>query len=260
MVKESLSKYLKNILIIYKDEKCECTEFIKKTLKEYKYKSKIKMRDNIVNSDFLKEQLIITIGGDGTALKVAQYIKNNSLLLVVKDNSLLSEGYLSRTSMKNFKDSFEKILKNKFKVRKLPRLEAYINGKLIDNYAINEISISRIKPYQTLMYDLNKNIERATGIIVSTPLGSTGWNLSAGGKKLNLNDKRIQFIIREPYRGRIYKVEKRKGFLKDNKEFKVKIITNGVLSFDSTNNDFNINNNDEIIIKKSNKTLNYIEF
>jgi NAD+ kinase len=260
MTKLSIAKYLKNILIVYKEEECECTELVKNILIENKLKFKTIIRDNISKSNFKNIKLIISIGGDGTALKVAQFIKNNSLLLVVKNNSILSEGFLSQANIYDFEEKFKKIIKSKFKLRKLPRLEALINDVATNILAINEISITRIKPFQTLMYDLNKNIERATGILVSTPIGSTAWNLSAGGKKLDLNKKLFQFIIREPYKGKIYKVEKQQGFLKENESFIVRPITKGILAFDSTAKNIKFKSNDIIKIRKSKLSLNYIEF
>lgn len=261
MEEKIISKYFEDILIIHKDDVCECTEIIKSTLKSLNFnKYKIKNRDNVNEKDFNNKKLIISVGGDGTALKIAHYIKNDSLFFVVKNNSILSEGYITQANMKNFKDRLIKIIKGKFKIKKLPRLEAYVNNKKVEGLALNEISITRKKPYQTMMYDFNENIERATGIIVSTPLGSTAWNLSAGGKKMNINDKKFQFVIREPYRGKIYKVNKKQGFIKDNDSFGVKSITSGIIAFDSTKFHVEFKSNDVIKIKKSKSYINYIMF
>lgn len=260
MTKPSFEKYLKNIFIVYKQEECECTKLVKDILKDNKLNFNSKVRDKISSSDFKQNKLIISIGGDGTALKVAQFIKNESLLFVVKNNSILSEGFLSQANIFDFEKKFNKFLKSDFKIRKLPRLEAFINNKPLNILALNEISITRKKPYQTLMYDFNGNIERATGILISTPLGSTAWNLSAGGIKLNLDEQLFQFIIREPYRGKIYKVEKQQGLIKQNKVFTIMAITDGLISFDSTKKEISFDSNTEIKIQKSENDIKYIEF
>ncbi|MFT4303609.1 MAG: hypothetical protein ACMXYG_03525 [Candidatus Woesearchaeota archaeon] len=253
----NIKDYLSNIIVVYKYENCAACNMVSAILNEIGYKHRIKVRDNTSPKDFLKKALVIIVGGDGTVLRTCQKIRNDCIIFSVNSNPILTEGFLTRTKVDDFKKRFLYFIQGKAKIRELPRLQVLVNNKKIPGLAVNEISISREKPYLMYIYDLNKNIEKASGILVSTPIGSTAWTKSAGGKKLNIRNKYMEYVIREPYFGKIYKVKKRYGLVK---EFVFKTISDGIVVFDSINREYNIKSEDLISIKFSSKKILFVEF
>ena len=103
----------------------------------------------------------------------------------------------------------KKIIKNKFKIKKLPRLEAHIDGSRINSYALNEFYIGARKGYHAAKYmiELNgvKERHKSSGVLVATPAGSYAWASACFSKRLPLNSKNFQFVVREPYEGKVFR-------------------------------------------------------
>lgn len=248
--------YLKDIIIVYKAENCGACNQISDILKKFDYTHEKKPREKITPTDFKKNRLAITAGGDGTLLKTCQNIRNDSLVLGVNSNLMLSEGYLTRAKVDNFMQKFRNLITGKAKIIKLPRLEVKINDKTLPYLALNEISISKLKPYLTFIYNLKGNVEKATGILVSTPIGTTAWAGSSGGKRLPLRSKKMEFVIREPYKGKIYSVKNKFGIV-DN--FTVQALSDGIIVFDSIGKEYPFKKKDTITVTFSDHKLNLIE-
>jgi NAD kinase len=253
---DNIKEYLNNILVVYKHAGCSGCVRVSEMLDSLGYKHKKILRDKVTKNDFKDKKLVIIVAGDGTTLRTCQKISNDCLVFTVNNHPLITEGFLTRADVDNFTKKFNKIIKGNFKVRLLPRLEARINGELLPQIALNEISISTEKPYHTLIYDFKKNIEKASGILISTPIGSTAWLLSAGGKKLSLNSDKMAYVIREPYRGKIYKVRNRSGITNN---FKVKAISKGVLVFDSVEKEHYFKSEDTIEVSFSDSPIYFVE-
>ncbi|MCB9359362.1 NAD(+)/NADH kinase [Candidatus Woesearchaeota archaeon] len=255
--KKQLDQYLKNILVVYKHEHCEACAMVSEILNRLGYKHRSKAREKVTPKDLLKRALVIIVGGDGTTLRTCQKIRNDCIVFSVNSNPMLTEGYLTRTKFDDFEKRFKQFAEGKAKIRELPRLQVHVNGKKIPGLAVNEVSISRDKPYLMYLYDLDKNVEKSTGIIISTPIGSTAWVKSAGGKKLPIDSRKMEFVIREPYFGRIYRAKKRVGIV-DELEFKS--ISDGIVVFDSINREYSVKTDDMIKITYSHKKILFTEF
>lgn len=131
----------------------------------------------IENSDF-----IIILGGDGTILKSAKQIAPfNKNILGINMGNL---GYLADVELKDCFLAISKVLNNDFNVEKRMMLNCTFNGQSL--LSLNELNINNGNSSRMINIHLeinNKPINsvRADGIIVSTPTGSTAYNLSAGG-------------------------------------------------------------------------------
>ena len=251
-----INKYLDDILVVYKHASCAACNQVSDALKEFGYKHTKKLREKVKPSDFKKPRQVIVVAGDGTLLRTCQSITNDSPVLGVNSDPIFTEGWLTRANVSNFPKKFQRILNKKSKVLHLPRLEVRINGKKLPGLALNEVSISREKTYLTFMHELNGSVERSTGILVSTPIGSTAWCKSAGGKKLKLSCRKMEYVIREPYKGTIYKVKKRYGLVNS---FRMKSIMDGLIVFDSVNKEYPFKREDEITVDFSDKKINLLE-
>ena len=152
----------------------------------------------------IRPNLRIIIGGDGFMLKTLK--KNKNLKNIFYGINSGNYGFLMN------KFSKEKIIKNlnESKVTTISPLEMkVINSKnYVKNYlAINEVSILRqSRQAANLSIKLNSKyiIKKlvSDGVLISTPAGSTAYNLSVHGPILNLNSKKISIAPISAFRPR----------------------------------------------------------
>ena len=125
---------------------------------------------------------VFVIGGDGTILKAARfYSKYGSPIFGINLGRL---GFLSQASVENLETSVEQILLSDYNVEKRMMLRA-------DDYlALNDFVIKGDLSSRTSRFALAINNKfvceyLADGIIISTPTGSTAYNMAAGGPVLS---------------------------------------------------------------------------
>lgn len=132
-------------------------------------------------------ECVLVLGGDGTLIQVAGIISDMDIpMLGVNMGNL---GFLAEVEKESVFDALERILAGNYHIEDRMMLsgETCISGiKMKKVHALNDVVISRngqlriidfnIYVNQKLLYSIS-----ADGIVVSTPTGSTGYNLSAGG-------------------------------------------------------------------------------
>ncbi len=149
-----------------------------------------------IDLDKLKNvSIIFSLGGDGTFLNIAR--QTATLSIPILGINLGSLGFLSEIELKNLSSSIEKIATNNYKITTRMMIECQIirNKKVIykDN-ALNDFVISRGELSRIITLDLkvdNSFVDSfpGDGLIISTPTGSTGYALSAGGPVIEHNSK-----------------------------------------------------------------------
>lgn len=134
---------------------------------------------------------VVVIGGDGTILRVARSAALfDTPILGINFGTL---GYLADVEKDNALDAIEKVLKGDFTIEKRMMLEPFVERGCVShdvNLALNEVCITNSVCSRMIKLSVEVNGEyfntfRADGIIVSTPTGSTAYNLSAGGPILS---------------------------------------------------------------------------
>ena len=171
---------MKKCIIFYNDEKIIAEDFYKKLLEYIEEKSsEISLVTDIESADF-----VILIGGDGTFLRATKEIIKNSNIGVLAINAG-SLGFLTEIKIEEAFQHLESYLNGDYILKTRRLLEINVKGK---NYnALNEAVISKggilTKLLRISAYDNGKyiNTYRADGLIVSTPIGSTAYSMSAGG-------------------------------------------------------------------------------
>jgi NAD+ kinase len=147
--------------------------------------------------------LVISIGGDGTALGASHYIRGG-LMLGVNSAPGDSVGHFCSVNRKNFEARLDAILCGKWKPKELARLQITLDEKPLPELALNDVLIAHDCPASTTRYLIKvgrrEEEHRSSGIWISTAAGSTAGIGSAGGKKMPLGSKRIQYLVRELYR------------------------------------------------------------
>lgn len=256
-----------NVLVVYtamlNKEQRSTLKIVKNALKKYSLKCMITDRDKLNKKQFKNKDLIIAVGGDGTFLRAAQFV-GKQILFGVNADTKNKEGFLMKANKNNFEKKIERIINNKAKITKLTRLEANINNKRIGTLALNEFFVGSRKSYHAAKYVMQignkKERQKSSGILVSTPTGSYAWAKSCCSKTLPLNSRKYQFVVREPYEGKVFKNYKLKyGML--NKAQKVRIISemlDGILVADSVSREHRLKYGSKAVIKLSNNFVNVI--
>ncbi len=130
---------------------------------------------------------MLVLGGDGTVLQAARDNKVAKLPLIGVDMGTL--GYLTEIEPASVEEALDKLIAGDFQIESRMMLtgQVYRNGeKILEDQALNDIVISRCGSLKIVKLKVYVNGQflceySADGVIVTTPTGSTGYNLSAGG-------------------------------------------------------------------------------
>lgn len=134
----------------------------------------------------IKLDLVITLGGDGTTLRVFRNLDNETPILTINVGG--NRGILAEITIDEIDDAINQILKDKFFLDKRVRVVASCGGKEFPP-ALNEIYISRTNLTKTSEINIkfqNDTVkQKMDGVIIATPSGSTGHSFSLGGPILH---------------------------------------------------------------------------
>lgn len=139
-----------------------------------------------------RAECVLVLGGDGTLLRAARNMMDSDLPLLGINLGTL--GYLAEVEIGSIEPALNRLLADDFTREERMMLEgrAYLyhsdgtGAGVEENYALNDIVISRCGSLQILTFHIYVNGQflnsySADGMIVATPTGSTGYNMSAGG-------------------------------------------------------------------------------
>lgn len=131
--------------------------------------------------------LLITFGGDGTLLSVARHAPEHVPIVGVNMGTL---GFLTEIRVEEFPAVLERVLEGNYYVEPRVTFTVSISGpdrdpnrryRVLNDVAINKSAVARIIAMRVSVAGLFVSTFRGDGLIVSTPTGSTAYNLSAGG-------------------------------------------------------------------------------
>ena len=149
----------------------------------------------------IEVDLVIVLGGDGSILQSARQLAGREVPVLGVNCGAL--GFLAALSVDDFLDAWPKVCAGGFSIVEhlMLRVSHIREGKEIAHQlALNEAAILGGPPYTLMEIDLYADQTLATtyrcdGLIVSTPVGSTAYNLSAGGPILR---KHLRAIVIQP--------------------------------------------------------------
>ena len=130
---------------------------------------------------------MIVLGGDGTVLQAAREARQFHIPIIGVNLGTL--GYMTEIEPSGLEEALERLIAGDYEQESRMMLEgkAFLeDGRIQEGWALNDIVISRSGPLRTIQFDIYVhgrflNDYNADGMIVTTPTGSTGYNLSAGG-------------------------------------------------------------------------------
>lgn len=135
---------------------------------------------------FSEYTLVLSMGGDGTFLFVANEIKKHDIPIIGINKGKL--GFLTWFDCDNVCSFLDEYFKGNYITEPRMMLDGHINknGRIINMSAFNEIAVTKYvlsTPIDIGLFIDGKLLSRikGDGVIISTPTGSTGYSLSAGG-------------------------------------------------------------------------------
>lgn len=151
-----------------------------------------------IDADFL-----VTIGGDGTILRAAMEIKNPGTLLL--GINMGRRGFLAEVQPQNYQNALNRVLKGDYYLEESLKLSSCSsNSNQVFPDALNEVLVASKYPSKMIIMEIKVNNEtiteiQADGCIISTPTGSTAYNLSAGGSILSPDVEAVILTAICPY-------------------------------------------------------------
>lgn len=134
-----------------------------------------------------RSDLVVVVGGDGTLLAAARLIEGRDVPVLGINHGGL--GFLTAVRLEDLYDDLVHVLDGRYSSERRMMIDASItrNGETVAlHQALNDVVINkgtpaRIIEVETRVDDQYVSTFRADGLIVSTPTGSTAYNMSAGG-------------------------------------------------------------------------------
>lgn len=190
---------------------------------------------NIMKSELVREGISVSkdnfdvgiaIGGDGSFLHMVRQTKFDTNCMYVGINSG-TLGFLQEIKPTEINDFIKVLKKEKYKVEKLSfeNIIVKIKGKEKTYHALNEVVIRDINldtMYVDVIIDevlLEKYV--GDGLMVSTPIGSTAYNLSGNGAIIYSGLHTLQITPLAPINNNVYRTLTNSVVLPENKEIKL---------------------------------------
>lgn len=150
--------------------------------------SALKEQLNVFHQLDRSTDFLICIGGDGSILQAVTKVKDSGVPILGINTGRL--GFLTSLQKESLNKGLQALWEKKYSLieRTVLAIELDQHQALLDAfpYALNEISVSRKDTASLISVKASINQQELTtywadGLIVSTPTGSTGYNLSSGG-------------------------------------------------------------------------------
>lgn len=131
--------------------------------------------------------IAIVLGGDGTMLLAASHLSNHGIPMI--GINLGTMGFMADVDPCNMEEALDALLKDRYRIEERMKIQGKIyrgSREMAAATALNDIVIARSGFSRIICLRIYVNGElldvyEADGVIISTPTGSTAYNMSAGG-------------------------------------------------------------------------------
>ncbi|MCB1315685.1 MAG: NAD(+)/NADH kinase, partial [Leptospiraceae bacterium] len=210
------------------------------------------------NFIFSEKDLVLTLGQDGLVVNAAKYLDGQPILAVNPDPDRF-DGVLLPFQLEDVRTYLEQALEKNLPTRKISMGRVDLNdGQSL--LAFNDFFIgarSHISARYTISYHESRERHSSSGIIVSTPAGSTGWlsslyNMARGIQQFRgdpaewqagpipWETRRLVFVVREPFRSKWSGADLVAGEINEGETVTIDshMAENGVIFSDGIEDDF----------------------
>ena len=189
---------MKTIHIVCKREKKDALEIAGEIIRRFGDNSRIVLEEEAASQikyddKFEMEHVgegadvIVVLGGDGTLLSVSRHGKGAEVPII--GVNLGSLGFLTEISIEEFATTLDKVIKDDFRISKRIMLDVRVVREgdpifditILNDAVITKDALARIIDIETYVNEEYLTTYKADGLIVSTPTGSTGYSMAAGG-------------------------------------------------------------------------------
>ena len=206
--------------------------------------------------------LIVVLGGDGTMISTARLTGDREVLVLGINYGSL--GYLTEFRIEEMFDALENILSGNYEPDRRIMLdvehwrdgEKLAAGRVLNEVVIHKAVLARVIEIEVNLNNLFVNSFRADGLIVSTPTGSTAYNLSAGGPILYPSMNALIITPICPFT-----LTNRPIVMPDNAQIELKLSkeTEGVMLTLDGQIGYQMNAQDRVTIRKSRINFNLVQ-
>lgn len=206
--------------------------------------------------------LVLVLGGDGTMIATARMIGDSEVpVLGINFGGL---GYLAEFRIEELHAALESILADNYRLDKRVMLgvelwrsdKSLTRNRILNDVVINKSALARIIEIEAYFNHQFVNSFRADGLIVSTPTGSTAYNLSAGGPVIFPSMNAVVITPICPFT-----LSNRPIVVPDDAEIELRLKTDKeqvALTLDGQVG-FELQVEDRVVIRKSNTTFNLVQ-
>tara|TARA_B100000575_G_scaffold29465_1_gene19863 strand:+ start:1063 stop:1920 length:858 start_codon:yes stop_codon:yes gene_type:complete len=240
------------------DQCCEVLENVNVNIVSVINLSAKKNKKNNLKEVSSKSDLIISIGGDGTMLSCSRDLGYFGVPIL--GINLGNLGFLTDIAPEEITSRLIEVVKGSYTKEKRSFLEVSINTKENNFLALNEAvihsgAVAKMIGYELLIDNDFVFRQKADGLIISSPTGSTAYSLSGGGPIVHPRLKSIILLPMFPH-----SLNSSPLIIKDDSEISLELVgknDKAKLSMDS-HNLIDLKTGDKITIRKSEKELTLV--
>ena len=206
--------------------------------------------------------LMVVLGGDGTMIATARLVGDREIPVLGINYGHL--GYLTEFRTEEMLAALEEIIAGNYRLDRRVMLDAelvrgdetLLRNRILNDAVISKSALARIIEIEARLNNRFVNSFRADGLIVSTPTGSTAYNLSAGGPIVYPS---MNAVILTPICP--HTLSNRPLVVPDDAEIELRLLTpeeEVALTLDGQVG-FDLAVNDRVLIRKSRTTFNLVQ-
>lgn len=208
-------------------------------------------------------QCVLVLGGDGTLIQAARDLAGLGIPFIGVNLGTL--GYLAELEIQTVEENLDALIADKMVIQERMMVEGSLirDGKVIEEkLALNEVVLGRGGALNVIRFTVAVNgrflnTYAADGVILSTPTGSTGYNLSAGGPILEPDASMILMTPISPH-----SMINRSIVFADTAEVEITLTKTGaagaLAAFDGNGCVVSVQDGDKLRVRKSDKKTKII--
>ncbi|MFT5355752.1 MAG: NAD+ kinase [Polyangiales bacterium] len=204
--------------------------------------------------------LVVTLGGDGTLLWASHQVDDQTPMVAINSAPTSSVGYFCAGDGDDVAAILESALSGKLRGTKLTRMRVEVDGEEHSGRVLNDILFCHRVPAATTRYIIHHGDDQeshtSSGVWAGPAAGSTAAQRSAGGKILPIGSRKIQWVVREPYRPDDMPLALSRGLVAPGEDLILKSKTrNGRMYMDGAQRVVDVDIGQEIRLSRSSESL-----